>query len=56
LADTQVAWSGVNLVAHVVVPHLGADLGHHASDVVPEHKRSLVLQEKLEVAVTNHFV
>src|SRR5881628_3056016 len=54
--DTQVAGSGVDLVADLVVPHVGPDPRHDACDVVSEHERRLVLQEQLELAVAYHLV
>src|SRR6266581_5264526 len=54
--DTQVAGSGVDLVADLVVPHVGPDPRHDARDVVSEHERRLVLQEQLELAVAYHLV
>src|SRR2546428_1929440 len=54
--DTQVARSGVDLVADLVVPHVGPDPRHDARDVVSEHERRLVLQEQLELTVAYHLV
>src|SRR5882672_4779832 len=54
--DTQVAGSGVDLVADLVVPHVGPDPRHDAREVVSEHERRLVLQESLELAVAYHLV
>src|SRR5437667_1245664 len=55
-SDTQVAGSGVDLVADLEGPDIGADARHGACDIVSEHERGLVLQELLELAVADHLV
>src|ERR1043166_3035002 len=54
--DTQVAGSGVDLVADLVAPHVGPDPRHDARDIVSEHERRLVLQDSPELAVAYHDV
>ena len=54
--DAQVARASVDLVAYLVVAHLGTDTGHNARKIVAEHERRLVLQEQLEFAVAYHLV
>src|SRR5881397_1330142 len=54
--DTQVAGPGVDLIADLVVPHVGPDPRHDARDVVSEDERRLVLQEQPELAVAYHLV
>jgi hypothetical protein len=54
--DAQVAGSGIDLVADLVVPHAGPDPRHDTRDVVPQHERRPVLQEPLELAVADHPV
>ena len=54
--DAQVAGSGVDFVADLVVPHAGADPHHDAREIVSEHERRLVLQKQLEFAVANQLV
>src|SRR5207253_10174736 len=55
-SDTQVARSGVDLIAGLVVRHVGPDPRHDARHVVSEHERCLVLQEEPELAVAYHLV
>jgi hypothetical protein len=54
--DTPVTGTGVDLVADLVIPHVGPDPHHDTRDVVSEHERQLVLQEQLELAVAYHLV
>jgi len=54
--DAQVTGTGMDLVADVEVPHVGADPGDDAGHVVAEHERRLVLQELLELAISDHLV
>ena len=54
--DPQVTRPGVHLVAHREAAHVGTHLGDHSRDVVSQDERPLVLQELLELAVTDHGV
>src|SRR5438046_2648592 len=54
--DTQVAGSGVDLVADLVVAHVGPDPRHDARDVVSEHEGRPVLKQQLELAVAYHLI
>jgi hypothetical protein len=49
-ADTQVTWSGIDLIADLEL-RVGSGLGHDASDVMAEHEWPLVPQEQLELAI-----
>src|SRR6188474_1868523 len=54
--DAQVARSGIDLVADLVVTHISPDPRHNAGQIVSQHERRSVLEEPLELAVAYHLV